>query len=213
MTLQAADPPPGSPDPDAGGGQWDDEPATSSSFRFEVGTGRRCDDPLPNGGRFLRRDPRMRVLRVPPFSPEITDLASRRETASRGDLRGVHPEGARRCGGGAAGTDQEIAGHPGRNLGAVDGREGRHSGEHGVVSAGGPPGRGPGDAGKTLNNGAEGGTRTPTSLRSLDPESSASANSATSATGCGITNYSKGPRPGKRINGIPGASARKRSHR
>ena len=33
----------------------------------------------------------------------------------------------------------------------------------------------------TCRNGAEAGTRTPTSLRPLDPESSASANSATSA--------------------------------
>ena len=49
--------------------------------------------------------------------------------------------------------------------------------------------RAPEDSGRTrlirltqrIISGAEGGTRTPTPLRALDPESSASANSATSA--------------------------------
>ena len=209
----------------------------------------------------------MRMLRFPPFPPAIADLASRRRTASRGDLRGVHPERACRGGCGAAGADPEVVPPSGWNLGGVDGRKGGFSGENGIVSAGGPAGRGPGDAGKTVNGGAEGwtrppvarrsrhrplrhvpgltrsarsrssslpgrrpgtvrvpgfgygrgmrigcgaegGTRTPTWLPTLDPESSASANSATSAPCCGTTKYSKGLRPGKRENAFPGAMAR-----
>ena len=264
MPLQGTDPLPDPPRPDAGGCQWDSGKGTPFSFRNGYGPGCRCDDPLPKGGRFPRGIPRMRMLRFPPFPPAIADLASRRRTASRGDLCGVHPERACRGGCGAAGADPEVVPPSGWNLGGVDGRKGGFSGENGIVSAGGPAGRGPGDAGKTVNggaeggtrppearrsrhrplrrvpglppsarsgssslfarrpgtvrvpgvgygcemnrgDGAEGGTRTPTWLPTLDPESSASANSATSAPGCGTTKYSKGPRPGKRENAFPGA--------